>query len=112
MLREVVVKAVVVLLVPHHQLQVRCASTDEVLSQVRSHLHRNSEYTRGDSPEPDDLDEYRYLDPSRCGSPTNEDDIVTASEGQAQFRGRKYRDGSCVCTGVKGPNGVFTSVSI
>ena len=84
-------------------------STDEVLSQVRSHLHRNSEYTRGDSPEPDDLDEYRYLDPSRCGSPTNEDDIVTAGEGQAPFRGRKYQEESCVCTGVEGPNGVFTN---
>ena len=46
------------------------ASTEEVLSQVQSHLKRNSElYLRGDSPEPEDLNEYRT--PSRSGSPTN-----------------------------------------
>ena len=84
-------------------------STDEVLYQAISHLHRNSEYTRGYSPEQDDLNEYRTLDPSRCGSPTNEDDILTAGEGQAPFRGRKYQEESCVCTGVEGPNGVFTN---
>ena len=86
-------------------------STGEVLSQVRSHLHRNSEYTRGDSPEPEDLEAYRNLDPSCCGSPTNEDDIVTAGEleGQAPIHRRKYREESCVCTGVEGPNGVFTN---
>ena len=40
-------------------------------------------YRRGDSPEPEDLEAYRILDPSRYGSPTNEDEIVTAGEGQA-----------------------------
>ena len=87
------------------------ASTDEVLLQARSQLKRNSEvYPRGDSPEPDDLNEYRPLDPSRGGSPTNEDDeIVTAGEGQAPNHRRKYQDASCVCTGVEGPGGVFTN---
>ena len=87
------------------------ASTEEVLLQVQSHLKRNSEvYLRGDSPEPDDLNEYRILDPSRGGSPTNEDEIVTAGEGQAPIHRRKYREeSSCVCTGVEAPNGVFTN---
>ena len=72
-------------------------SPDEVLSQAISHLERKSErnselYPRGDSP-----------------SPTNEDDVVTAGEGQAPFHRRKCREESCVCTWVKGPNGVFTN---
>ena len=60
------------------------ASTKEVLEQALSHLQRNSEmFVRGDSPEPGDLHAYRTLDPSRGGSLTNDDDIVTAGEGQA-----------------------------
>ena len=68
-------------------------------------------YRSGESPEPEDLNEYRILDPSRGGSPTNEDEIVTAGEGQAPIHRRKpeRRDGSCVCTGVEDPNGVFTN---
>ena len=86
------------------------ASTDEVLSQVRSHLKRNSElYPRANSPEPEDLEAYGILGPSRCGSPTNEDKIVTAGEGQALIHRRKYRDESCVCSGVEAPNRVFTN---
>ena len=88
------------------------ASTYEVLSQAISHLKRNSEvYSRGDSPEPEDLEAYRIFDPSRGGSLTNEDEIVTAGEGQAPIHRRKYREesSSCVCTGVEGPNGVFTN---
>ena len=42
-------------------------------------------------------------------SPTNEDEIVTAGKGQAQIHCRKYRDESCMCTGVEAPNGVFTN---
>ena len=39
-------------------------STDEILEQARSHQQRNLEtFVRGDSPEPEDLDEYRLLDP-------------------------------------------------
>ena len=64
-------------------------STDEVLLQALRHLQRNSDsFTRGDSLEPEDLEAYRTLDPSRGGSPTNDDDIITAGEGQAPFRGR------------------------
>ena len=64
--------------------------TKEVLSQVQSHLKRNSEvYRGGDSPEPEDLEAYRILDPSCGGSPTNEDEIVTAGEGQAPIHRRK-----------------------
>ena len=85
------------------------ASTEEVLSQAISHLEKNSEYPRGDSPERDDLNEFRILDPSRCGSPTKKDDIVTAGEGQVPFHRRKCREESCVCTGVEGPNRVFTN---
>ena len=88
------------------------ASTEEVLSQVQSPLKRNSElYPRGDSPEPEDLNEYRTLDPSRCGSPTNEDEIVTAGEGQSLIHRRKpqRREESCVCTGVEAPNEVLPS---
>ena len=101
--------------VPHYRFQATGISlrgprsTDEVLSQAQSHLQRNSElFTRGDSPEPKGLDAYRTLDLSRGGSPTNDYDIVTASDGQAPFRGRKRREDSCMCTGVEGPNGVFT----
>ena len=81
------------------------ASTESYDSPASTEL-----YPRGDSPEPDDFNEYRILDLSRCGSPTNEDDIVTA--GEAPIRGtggRRYREESCVCTGVEGPNGVFTN---
>ena len=68
-------------------------------------------FTRGDSPESDDLEAHRPLDhdPSRGRSPTNDDDIFTAGEGQAPFRGRKRQEDSCLCAGVEGPNGVFTN---
>ena len=35
------------------------ARTEEVLLQTISHLEKNLEYPRGDSPEQDDLNEYR-----------------------------------------------------
>ena len=48
--------------------------------------------------------------PTRGGSPTNNDDIAIACEGQASCHGREQsREASCLCTGVKGPNGVFTN---
>ena len=69
---------------------------------------KNSEkFFRDDPPEPGDLDVYRPFDPSRGGSPFNDNDIVTASEGQAQLRGRKNREASSVCTGLEGPDGVL-----
>ena len=72
------------------------ASTDEILLQVLSNLQRNSEkFARGDSPKPDDLEAYRPLDPSRGEFPINDDDIFTAGEGQAPFRGRKRQEDSC-----------------
>ena len=78
------------------------ASTDEVLEQTLSHLQRNSEkFVRGNSPEPDDLEAYRPLDPSRSRSPIHDDDIVTAGEDEAPFRGRQSREDSCLCTGWK-----------
>ena len=89
------------------------ASTNEVLLRARRHLQRNSEsFTRGNSPEPDELNMFRPLDQSRGGSPTNNDNIFTAGEGQlwqAQLHGRKCQEDSCVCTGVEGPNRVFTN---
>ena len=56
----------------------------------------------------EDLDEYRPLDPSRCGSPTN-DDIVTARQGQVLLRGRQSREASLVIVGVSDPDGVFNN---
>ena len=52
---------------------------------------------------------YRPCDPSRGGSPTNDDDIFTAGEGQAPSSGRKCREDSCVCTGVEGLDGAYTN---
>ena len=50
-------------------------------------ITRVMQVTTGDSPEPDDLNAYRTLDPSHGGSPTNNNDTFTAGEGQAPFHG-------------------------
>ena len=53
---QAVVKAVVVSPQTPGKSWDSPASTEEVLSQVQRHLKRNSElYSRGDSPEPEDL---------------------------------------------------------
>ena len=95
-LREVVQAVVQAVVVPHRRLQP-------------AGILQSESFTRGDSPDPEDLDVYRPRDPSCGGFPTNNDDIFTAREGQALFHGRKRREDSCVCTGMEGPNGVFTN---
>ena len=90
-------------------------STDEVLEQTGSRLQRNSEtfkvsefpltkFVSGDLPDSEKLDAYRPLDPLRGVSLTNDDDIVTAGEGQALCHDRQGREASCVCIGVEGPS--------
>lgn len=98
---DVLREALQAVVLPHYRLQANGISqpspkaATKFSSKPETNCCKNSEtFVRGESPVQEDLNKYKPLDPSRCGTATvrpsrTNDNIDAAGEGEAPLSDRK-----------------------